>query len=661
MPKEWLDTLLAWVQAHPHWAGAIIFLTAFSESLAIVGIIMPGAFILFGLGTLVAFGVLDLYTTWMWCTLGAIAGDGVSFWLGHHYRDKLRGVWPFSRYRDLMARGEQFFRKHGAKSIAIGRFVGPVRPIMPVTAGMMGMPVGKYITVNVIASILWSPAYLLPGVAFGKSIELAAAVATRLAILVGVIVGLAWFSWWLVSRANRFLAPRASRMIAKAMSWSLRHPTLGRYTTALIDPAKPESPALIALGVGLIVTLWGLLSLVIRRQLQTGAGNLDVATYSWFQSLRTPFADLPMAWINAIGDPAVLLASSVVALIWLLRRRRYHAARHWLAAVGFSFLATLLVRQLLSIEPLPTTLVANNVSFPSLSSALVTTVFGFFAVMVAPELPRRKRNWPYVTAALMVLSVSFSELYLGAVWLTDALAGIMFGALWVAVVGIAYRRRVRRSFWCRPLTTWFLLSVLVATAWLGSQTAYDRLERFKPIVKTVSMETDQWRNGGWRSIDGFEETLGAHALNVQFAGNTQALAERLKGAGWQLSPPFSWTAALQSLLPEPTVDTLPLLHIDLDGAQEALLMHKTDVDGGLIALRLWPSNVMLADADVPIWRGAIDQHTLVNHLYFFSNWEYQLPFATGARRQLENDLSDWCQTVPASPPVDAVLLCQARQ
>ncbi|GJM11081.1 MAG: membrane protein [Lysobacteraceae bacterium] len=656
MSNEWLDTLLAWVQANPAWAGAIIFLTAFTESLAIVGIIMPGAFILFGLGTLIAFGVLDLYTTWLWCTLGAIAGDGVSFWLGHHYRDRLRSVWPFSRYRELMARGEVFFQKHGVKSIAIGRFVGPVRPIIPVTAGMMGMPVGKYITVNVIASILWSPAYLLPGVAFGKSIELAAAVATRLAILVGLIVGLAWLSWWLVSHANRFLAPRASRMIARAMAWSLRHPTLGRYTTALIDPAKPESPALIALGAGLIVAIWGLLSLLIRRQLQHGAGSLDVATYSWFQSLRTPFADLPLAMVNAIGDPLVLLGSSTIVLFWLVRRRRFHAARHWLAAIGFSLVATLVLRQLLSSDALAT-LPVDGFSFPSLSSALVTTVFGFFAVMVAPELPRRKRNWPYVTAALMVLSVSFSDLYLGAVWLTDVLAGILLGALWVAVLGIAYRRRVRRSFWCRPLTTWFLVSVLIGTVWVGASTANDRLNRFKPPTTVVQMSAEQWWDNGWQNVAGFDDTEYMPALNLQFAGQPDQLAQRLQNAGWQLSPPFSWTSALQALLPEPTVDTLPLLHSDLDGDSETLLMYSTS-NNGLTVLRLWPARVQLGPTQTPVWRGVIAEHTLVNHLYFFSNWEYDLPYTQAASEQLREALGEWCEKRKTETPAQSVLLCR---
>jgi len=70
-----------------------------------------------------------------------------------------------------------------------GRFVGPVRPVIPAVAGMMQMPAGRFLAVNVASALVWAPAYLLPGIAFGASLELAAEVAGRLAVLVlGILV-----------------------------------------------------------------------------------------------------------------------------------------------------------------------------------------------------------------------------------------------------------------------------------------------------------------------------------------------------------------------------------------------------------------------------------------------------------------------------------------
>jgi len=53
---EFFQQLLEWVALHPYWSGAIIFLVAMAESLAIVGLIVPGVVIMFGIGALIAAG-----------------------------------------------------------------------------------------------------------------------------------------------------------------------------------------------------------------------------------------------------------------------------------------------------------------------------------------------------------------------------------------------------------------------------------------------------------------------------------------------------------------------------------------------------------------------------------------------------------------------------
>jgi undecaprenyl-diphosphatase len=165
-----LQILLDWIAANPETSGLAVFLIAFSESLVGVGLLMPGAALLFGVGALIATGTIDLVMALSAAFLGALAGDGLSFWLGHHYSDQLRHMWPMSKYPEAVAKGETFFYRHGRLSIFIGRFVGPIRPVIPATAGMLGMPVRHYIPINIIASLLWSPAYLLPGMFAGKSL-----------------------------------------------------------------------------------------------------------------------------------------------------------------------------------------------------------------------------------------------------------------------------------------------------------------------------------------------------------------------------------------------------------------------------------------------------------------------------------------------------------
>lgn len=66
--------LLAWVAAHPHWSGLVVALVAFLESLAMVGLLVPGAIIMFGAGALVATGFMPFEATMAWAVLGAVAG-----------------------------------------------------------------------------------------------------------------------------------------------------------------------------------------------------------------------------------------------------------------------------------------------------------------------------------------------------------------------------------------------------------------------------------------------------------------------------------------------------------------------------------------------------------------------------------------------------------
>src|SRR5690606_27242897 len=134
-------------------------------------------------GALVGLDRLDLVPLLAASVAGAFIGDGASFWLGRRYRDRLEDMWPFRRHPAWLSRGRDFFVRHGGKSVILGRFIGPLWPLVPRAAGMLGMRPASFVAINFASALLWAPAYLLPGVVFGASIALAGAVATRLAVL----------------------------------------------------------------------------------------------------------------------------------------------------------------------------------------------------------------------------------------------------------------------------------------------------------------------------------------------------------------------------------------------------------------------------------------------------------------------------------------------
>lgn len=185
-----------WLMANPHWAGVVMFALAAAESLAGVGILVPGITAFFAIGSLIGVDVLNFWSMLICAIAGAIVGDNLSFWLGKHYRDRLWRVWPLSRYPELPVQGQQFFAKHGGKSVIFGRFVGPIRAIVPAVAGMSNMSSTRFFAVNVFSAILWAPLVLIPGMLFGEAIADAKAYLFEMLLFVLVFFGLLNLWMW---------------------------------------------------------------------------------------------------------------------------------------------------------------------------------------------------------------------------------------------------------------------------------------------------------------------------------------------------------------------------------------------------------------------------------------------------------------------------------
>lgn len=167
---EAFEQLVVWIEQNPEYAGWVIFSMALAESLAIVGMLIPGVVILFGAGTLIGAGIIDFWSSCLWAIIGAIIGDGLSYWLGHHYENATQ-KWPWFRvHPEALEKGTQFFEKYGDLSVALGRFFGPIRAIVPLIAGLMHMPPKRFYIANIASAIVWAPAYLLPGMLAGSAV-----------------------------------------------------------------------------------------------------------------------------------------------------------------------------------------------------------------------------------------------------------------------------------------------------------------------------------------------------------------------------------------------------------------------------------------------------------------------------------------------------------
>ena len=594
---------LDWLSGHPTWSGLAVFLIAFSESLVIVGLIVPGVAMMFGVGTLVAMGALNLWLTLAWAFAGAVAGDGLSYWLGHHYHDRLREMWPIRRYPALLARGEQFFRKHGGKSILFGRFVGPVRPVIPAVAGMLGMPPLRFVIVNVLSALAWAPAYTLPGVVFGASLGVASEIASRLTVLSLAVLAILWFTAWLVYRIYSFLQPRGAAILERLLHWGAAHRYAGTVVSSVLDPEQSEARGLVILGSLLV----GIALLLVTAghalfgQTLTLANN---AVFHLLQGLRVPWADRLMVFVTGLGSITVLLGIAAAAIAWLAWRRVWLAVIHCIATAAFAVILTIALDW--SRDAPLNSLGAAWTSGPVVMS---TALYGLLAVMVTQGLGGVRRWLPYAAAGMVTVAIILSQLYLGAVWLSQAAAGSLLAFLWIVVLGAAYRRHATIPVAPRGLTV-ITFVMLFSAAALQTGLHYDRdVARYTPQRSITSLAMTAWWDTEWQTLPPYRidlEGRGKQPLTVQWSGPLPLLAAHLEEQGWQAPPRLTGRNALQWLRPAPPLSDLPLLPQAHDGRYDVLrLVHAAPDTQQLAVLRLWSANHILRDPGRELWIGTV--------------------------------------------------------
>jgi len=638
---HWTQDLLNWMSANPGWSGFWVFLMAFVESLAFIGILVPGIIILFGLGALISLGALDMWPIWLWGSVGAFFGDIASYAVGRRYRNHLPEIWPFSQFPRMLERGRDYFNVHGPKSVVIGRFIGPLRPVIPVTAGMLGLAPRRFLLVDIPACVVWTPAYLVPGMLFGASLEVASEYAGRLSLLLIIGAMVLWFTWWIIWTTYEFLASRSARWMRHVIRWLRRHPVFSRIAGPLLDSSKPEVLSITMMGLLLVLIFWGIVILLFLAPFSASPQTIDQSIQAYALTLRNHIADPMMVAITQLSRLWVLIPTSMAVLFWLIGAGRQKAALHWLVAMGGGVVLQLLLDWSLRATPLLIETGIEGVHVPSAALTLSTVVLCFFAVMVAREIKRRKRKWPYVIIGLLLSLQVLARIYLGLDWFSGALLGVALGMAWTFVVGIAYRQRAVRAFSGMAASLIFFGMLAVTFAWQVGENLDKDIAALKLPLPKVEITAADWWQDGWRMLPherAFSSSVAARELNFQYAGDPVTLARVLARHGWQEAASANWRWVLLSMNPEASELTLPPLKRDYLGHPDVLLLHRLGGDPNQQeTLRIWDSGFRLKPDGRILYVGQINAEELVQRLNVFSYWR-ALPPVHGSLEQLRAEL-----------------------
>ncbi len=625
METGWTQDLLSWLNANPGWGNLFVFLVAFFESLVLVGILLPGIVILFGVGALIGLGLFEMVPVWTAASIGAFMGDTLSYALGHRFRGHLLELWPFSRYPGVMERGTRFFHRHGAKSVVAGRFIGPLRPIIPAVGGMMGMKPARFVVVDLLACAAWAPAFLLPGMLFGASLEVASEYTGRLTVILVILLAVLWATWWLTRAIYEPLAGHSARWLRHAIRWSRRHPVVGRVVGPLLGPTSGEALSVTMLGILLVLLSWGAIMLLFLSPFSAQPRLLDIAVQEAALSLRNHLADPVMVAIDQLSRWPVSIFAAAALLLWLIGAKRHSAAAHWLIAIGGGAVLHMLLSWGLRTAPQVIEMAGETVRRPSAAMGLATVTLTFFAVMEASELPRRHRQWPYLVATLLLMLLALARIYLGREWLSGALMGMTVGALWAAVVGIAYRQRAFRRFSSMTASVIFYSSFFALFAWQVHEHHAVEMEAITTPVVVQELDAQAWWEAGWQQVPEDRTrfaSVAARRFNAQVAADPSLIAALLAPGGWESVPDSDWRWIVQALNPDPDQASLPLLGRAYMGRSEALLLRKNIApEGRLLTVRLWDSGFRLLPDRQVLYLGQLSEERLVQRFGLFSYWK----------------------------------------
>ncbi len=153
------------------WIYLILFLIIFAETGLVVTPFLPGDSLLFAVGALASIqgGGIEIVPAWCLLVLAAITGDNLNYQIGRWIGPKV-----FSKPKSIflnpenLRRTEEFYMKHGAKTVMFARFLPIFRTFAPFVAGVGHMKRRQFIFYSVSGTLLWMTTFLGAGFFFGN-------------------------------------------------------------------------------------------------------------------------------------------------------------------------------------------------------------------------------------------------------------------------------------------------------------------------------------------------------------------------------------------------------------------------------------------------------------------------------------------------------------
>ena len=421
------------------WTYLLVGVFAFAETGAFVGLVVPGETVMLLGGAVAGQGAIDVYLLIAIAWFAAWAGDTTSFFIGRRLgRDfVLRNGPRFGLGHDRFEQVEDYFSRHGGKTIFIGRFIGIVRALAPFIAGSSGMRYGAFVPYSILGTGIWATAHILIGYFFSRSIDTAAEYAGRGAFLLGTLIVVTVGTVFLVRRfrveENRRAAVRwmeghavARWIVVLARRFS---PQL-RFLWERVTPGGTFGLEFTSLMAIFAVASFVLVSYTVIVSGDAGPTPGDLTAFDVAGSLQAGWLVDGAKVVTDLGSFAFVLPLAAVCALALAARRRWAELGVLVAGLAIVFVGVHELKDAVD-RPRPGggLVDAEGSSFPS-GHAAYSTFYVWLAVTIVMRLrPGMARGAAVVAAGIALTAlVGLSRVYLEVHFLSDVSTGWALGA-----------------------------------------------------------------------------------------------------------------------------------------------------------------------------------------------------------------------------------------
>jgi undecaprenyl-diphosphatase len=476
---------------------------------------------------------------------------------------------------------------------------------------------------NILSAFIWAPLHVLPGVLLGAYFHSVGDATSRLAILVVVLAGLIW----LTIRGVRLAVQRGLPMLQSRFDhlrlWLSSHDNwLSNKIAVLINPAKRETAVLAGLAVILIAAAW--LFFGILEDVVTGDPlvSFDKAVFQLLQSLRTSWGDSVMIGLTELGDTAVVVPVTIAVLLWFLWKRAWRTSAYFLAAVGAASIFNTIIKVAVHRARPVDDLYAgwSNFSFPSGHSTENAVLYGFLAFLVCRRMPSARRIPVAFAAAVLIILIGFSRVYLGAHWFSDVAGGLAFAVTWLTLLSIAYLHHRSSDDRTDGVLIVAVTAVVIAGGFNVVRHHHVDMQRYAVKYDVPMIEVADWWKSGWQDLPAQRVDFTGEAeepFTLQWAGSLDGLKAILENGGWQEPPTWTMESALRWFAPARPM-LLPVLSHPERGKMPSLtLMRANATNEGIsrYVIRMWRADRRLNDnLHTELWLGSVVEEEFSRHL-----------------------------------------------